>query len=172
MRTNIYFYVGNPKILLCVWRVLRQETENQMLPVSREQFKQNNEIAFHSSVKLARPALLQTAFLLELQNCLNKEQYHCSWEALEGAHCLYFPKEGPKVLSVWGEIKQTSSSTLPEKLMSNQSFAAKKGLEQGLPHPKGWEWLLGLGGKGEEGFIPNLGSLDTWRKGSVESPVW
>lgn len=100
MRTNIYFYVGNPKILLCFWRVLRQETENQMFPVSREQFKQNNEVAFHSSVKLAHPALLQTAFLLEFQNCLNKGHYHCSWEALEGAHCLYFPKERPNVLSV------------------------------------------------------------------------
>lgn len=65
-----------------------------------------------------------------------------------------------------------AASETPWKLMSNGNLAAKKGPEQGLPHPKGWEWLLGLGRKGEEGFIPNLGSLDTDKKGSGESPVW
>lgn len=57
-----------------------------------------------------------------------------------------------------------AASETPWKLMSNGSLAAKKGPEQGLPYPNGWEWLHGLGRKGEEGFIPNLGSLDTDRK--------
>lgn len=48
--------------------------------------------------------------------------------------------------------------------MSNESLTAKKGLEQGLPHPNQREWLPGFGGMGEEGFIPNLGSLDTCRE--------
>lgn len=48
--------------------------------------------------------------------------------------------------------------------MSNESLAAKKGLEQGPPDPNRWEWLLGFGGMGEEGFIPNLGLLDTCRE--------
>lgn len=46
----------------------------------------------------------------------------------------------------------------------------RKGQSKAFPHPKGWEWLLGLGRKGEEGFIPNLGSLDADRKGSGGVP--